>query len=232
VLIIPGLFWAFRNYKLLGQLFPDSTMSLQAKSIFSLFSQLIGNGLPLSGKIVLILIITSIFLLIVQKKFTRIPLIILASLILIFIFTPASANFSEDGTFVVIQWRFGLALLGYLLILMLYVSESFILRVYQFILDSRIFFWITILLVFSDMIYSKYIHKNRQLSKIIFRNPSVVLVITALMIIFKRIFMGPRSESTMGCPFTHMVKGLKTSQRSPHTLYGQIVWKVSRSIPI
>jgi hypothetical protein len=149
VLIIPGLSWAFRNYKLLGQLFPDSTMSLQAKSIFSLFSQLIGNGLPLSGKIVLILIITSIFLLIVQKKFTRIPLIILASLILIFIFTPASANFSEDGTFLVIQWRFGLALLGYLLILMLYVSESFILRVYQFILDSRIFFWITILLVFS-----------------------------------------------------------------------------------
>jgi len=149
VLIIPGLLWTFRNYKLLGQLFPESTMSLQAKSIFSLFMQLIENGIPLSGKIVLILITITIILLFVQKKFTRIPLIILSSLLLIFIFTPASANLSEENTFVVIQWRFGLALLGYLLILLLYVSESVILKVYHFILDSRIFFWITILLVFS-----------------------------------------------------------------------------------
>jgi hypothetical protein len=131
--ILPGGFWIVRNLVAQGMLFSPGTLHLSAWSIASnltnpYFFEYIPQHLYIVLGIIVLAALISVF-----KRSLRIDVIIVLVLLITFALTPASAFFGSTQERAQIAWRFALALLAYILLLLMALFEPVILPVYRWI---------------------------------------------------------------------------------------------------
>jgi hypothetical protein len=131
--ILPGGLWIIRNLVAQGMLFSAGTMHLSAWSIASnltnpYFYENIPQHLYIVLAIIVLAAIVSVF-----KRSLRFDVIIVLLLLITFALTPASAFFGSTQERAQIAWRFALALLAYILLLLMALFEPVILPVYRWI---------------------------------------------------------------------------------------------------
>jgi len=137
-IVLPGGLWAVRNLVAQGRLFSPGTMHLSAWSIASNltnpnFYKYIPQHLYIVVAIILLAALISVF-----KRSLRFDVIATFVLLVTFALTPASAFFGSTEERTQIAWRFALALLAYILLLLLALFEPLILRVYRWIARTNL----------------------------------------------------------------------------------------------
>ena len=133
VLMLPGVLWMLRNLLAQGTLISPEAMQLSSGSIAQnlnnpYFYHYIPQHLYLIFAIILITGIVSIF-----KPCMRFDVLTTGVLLASFIITPASAFLNNTQVPAQIAWRFAVALLAYIFLLLLSSFEKIILAVYNWI---------------------------------------------------------------------------------------------------
>ena len=131
--MLPGGLWIIRNLVAQGMLFNPASMNLSSWSIASnltnpYFHKYIPQHLYIIAAIIVLAALISVF-----KRSLRFDVIIALVLLVTFALTPATAFFGSTQERAQIEWRFGLALLAYILILLLALFEPVILIAYRWI---------------------------------------------------------------------------------------------------
>jgi len=135
--ILPGGLWVVRNLVVQGMVFSPGTLHLSAWSIASnLTNPYFYKYIPQHFYIILAIIILAA-LVSVFKRSLRFEVIIVLVLLLTFALTPATAFFGSTEEPAQIAWRFALALLAYVLLLIMALFEPFILPVYRWIVRTK-----------------------------------------------------------------------------------------------
>jgi hypothetical protein len=137
-IILPGGLWAVRNLVAQGMIISPGSMHLSAWSIASNltnpnFYKYIPQHLYIVLAIILLTALVSIF-----KRSLRFDVIAAFILLVTFALTPASAFFGSTEEPAQIAWRFALALLAYILLLLLALFEPLILLVYRWIARTNL----------------------------------------------------------------------------------------------
>ncbi|MDD5369230.1 MAG: hypothetical protein PHQ40_09100 [Anaerolineaceae bacterium] len=125
-LILPGGLWALRNLAVMGRIFAQSTYQMQQWSIANnLGNPAFYTAIPKNLLFVIGIGLVCLVGAIVWRKPSRSQAFALAALFAGFILTPESAYFGGDPNQAVtnIAWRFGIALLGYVFILLVVLAE-------------------------------------------------------------------------------------------------------------
>ncbi|MGA2489604.1 MAG: hypothetical protein ABSF99_05390, partial [Anaerolineales bacterium] len=132
-IVLPGGLWIIRNLVVQGSIISPDSMRLSAWSIASnLTNPYFYKYIPQHLYIILAIIVLAAFVSLFRRSL-RFDVIIVMVLLITFVFTPATAFFGSTQVRAQIAWRFAMALLGYILILLLAVSEPVILAVYRWI---------------------------------------------------------------------------------------------------
>ncbi len=129
--IIPGVLWVVRNLIVQGAMISDSVMQLSARSIAGSltnpnFYHYIPQHLFIVVGILCIGLIVSIF-----KPRLRFEILSSVILLVTFALSPASVLAEAAGQPLQVAWRFGMALLVYVLLLLLMFFEPLILPIYK-----------------------------------------------------------------------------------------------------
>lgn len=137
-IISPGGLWIIRNLVAQGLLFDPASMHLSAWSIASnltnpFFYEYIPQHLYIVLAIIVLTALVSVF-----KRSLRFDVFIVLVLLLTFAFTPATAFFGSTEERTQIAWRFALALLAYILLLLLILLEPAILPVYRWVTHKNV----------------------------------------------------------------------------------------------
>ncbi len=133
VIIAPGGLWIMRNLIAQGALFSSDSLTISAWSIASnLTNPYFYNYIPRLLYYVLgvigVSIIVSVF-----KRSLRFDVLAAGVLLITFAMTPATAFFGSTQEPAQIAWRFALALMAYILILLLALFEPIVVFVYRYI---------------------------------------------------------------------------------------------------
>ena len=133
VIIAPGGLWIVRNLIMQGALFSSDSLTISAWSIASnLTNPYFYNYIPRLLYYVLgvigVSIIVSVF-----KRSLRFDVLAAGILLITFAMTPATAFFGSTQEPAQIAWRFALALMAYILILLLALFEPIVVFVYRYI---------------------------------------------------------------------------------------------------
>lgn len=137
VVVLPGMLWIIRNFAAQGRLFSPESMYLADWSIASnLSNPYLYDYLPQHFYYVLIILGLA---LIVSFFRRNVSFHFLAALVLLvtFALTPASAFFGTTQVPAQIAWRFAMALLAYLFVLLLIIFEPLINPVYAWLARRR-----------------------------------------------------------------------------------------------
>jgi len=137
IIILPGILWAFRNIIAQGAIFSQDGLIISGWSIASnlfnpFFYKYIPQHLYYILGIILVSIVVSIF-----RPSLRMPCLTALVLLAAFAITPASAFLGTTEEPAQIAWRFALALLAYILLLLLALFEPIIVRVYHWMAKRR-----------------------------------------------------------------------------------------------
>jgi hypothetical protein len=138
LIILPGALWVVRNLIAQGRLFSPGALNISAWSIAGnltnpFFYKYIPQHLYIVLAIIAIAAIISIF-----RRSLRLEIIIALVLLATFAITPATAFSGSTQVRSQIEWRFAMALLAYVLLLLLVVLEPLILPVYRWIARKNI----------------------------------------------------------------------------------------------
>ena len=138
-IILPGALWVFRNLVVQGSIISPGTMHISAWSIASnltnpFFYQYIPQHLYILLAIIVLAAFVSIF-----RRSLRFDIILVLVLLITFALTPATAFFGSTQVRAQIDWRFAMALLAYIFLLLLAVFEPVILAVYRWIASKNYF---------------------------------------------------------------------------------------------
>lgn len=139
VLMAPGGLWMVRNLIVQGSLFSADSLRISAWSISSnLTNPYFYNHIPRLLYLVLGVIAVSLLVSIFRRS---LRFDVLAALVLLvsFAITPATAFFGSSEVPTQVAWRFSLALMAYLLILLLALFDPLILPVYRWIARRKLF---------------------------------------------------------------------------------------------
>ncbi len=133
IAILPGALWIYRNLVLQGVLFSQASLVASKWSIASnltnpFFYHYIPRNLYYVLGIIAVSVVVSIF-----RPALRFYCLAALVLLVTFAFTPASAFFRDTGVPAQIAWRFAIALLAYLFVLLLALFEPIIIPVYAWI---------------------------------------------------------------------------------------------------
>ncbi len=133
IAILPGTLWIFRNLIAQGALISQDTLAISKWSIASnltnpSFYHYIPQHLYFILAIIAVSAVVSIF-----RPALRFYCLAALVLLVTFAFTPASAFANATQKHALLAWRFAIALLAYLFILLLVLFEPVILSVYAFI---------------------------------------------------------------------------------------------------
>ncbi|MBO9369269.1 MAG: hypothetical protein J7555_11075 [Chloroflexi bacterium] len=131
--ILPGGLWIIRNLVVQGLLFSPGSMRLSTQSIASnltnpYFYKYIPSHLYIVLAIIVLAALVSVF-----KRSLRYDVIVVLVLLITFALTPASAFSGSTQERAQIAWRFAMALLAYILVLLMALFEPVILPVYRWI---------------------------------------------------------------------------------------------------
>jgi hypothetical protein len=133
LVFLPGCLWMVRNLVAQGALFSPGSMQISAWSIANnLTNPNFYHYIPQHLYIVLAIIVLAA-LVSVFKCALRFDVVIALVLLATFALTPASAFLGSTQEQAQIAWRFALALLAYILLLLLALFEPLILPVYRWI---------------------------------------------------------------------------------------------------
>jgi hypothetical protein len=131
--ILPGGLWVVRNLIAQGSIISPDIMQISAWSISSnLTNPFFYKYIPQHLFIVLAIIVLAAFISFFRRTL-RFDVIIALVLLITFAATPASAFLGSTKVPAQIAWRFAMALLAYILLLLLIVFEPIILAVYRWI---------------------------------------------------------------------------------------------------
>jgi hypothetical protein len=137
LIIFPGILWAIRNLVAQGALFSTDSSVLASWSIVNnLSNPYFYENIP-QHLYIIISIISLAGLVSVFKRSLRFELVSVFVLLVTFALTPASAFFGSTQERAQIGWRFALALLAYILVIMMAVLEPIINRVYRWIAQTN-----------------------------------------------------------------------------------------------
>ena len=137
-IILPGGLWIIRNLVSQGMLFSPDSLNLSAWSIASnLTNPYFYKYIPQHLYIVIAIVILAALVSVIKRSL-RFEVIAAFVLLLTFAFSPASAFFGSTEERTQIAWRFALALLAYILLLLLAVFEPLVLRVYHWIARTNL----------------------------------------------------------------------------------------------
>ena len=133
LIILPGLAWVFRNLAEEGTIMSPASMIISNRSIAANLTnpylyQHIPNHLYYIAGILVVAALVSIF-----RPSMRLPALTGWLLLISFALTPASAFLASTQALPEIEWRFAIALLGYMLVLLLVLLEPLILPVYAWV---------------------------------------------------------------------------------------------------
>jgi hypothetical protein len=133
IAVLPGALWIYRNLVAQGALFSQASLVASKWSIASnltnpFFYHYIPRNLYYVLGIVAVSAVVSIF-----RPAMRFYCLTALVLLVTFAFTPASAFFRDTGVPAQIAWRFAIALLAYLFVLLLVLFEPIILPIYAWI---------------------------------------------------------------------------------------------------
>jgi hypothetical protein len=133
LVILPGGLWGIRNLVAQGMLFSPAALHISSWSIASnltnpFFYKYIPQHLYFVIAIIFIAAVVSIF-----KRSLRFEVIVAMVLLATFALTPATAFSGSTQERAQIEWRFAVALLAYILLLVMAALEPLILPVYRWI---------------------------------------------------------------------------------------------------
>jgi len=139
LIMIPGIFWVFRNYiSLNGNIFINSSNLLSLSIINNVRNPKFYEYIPQHFKIIFYLLIFAFLLIFIKKEYsTTLPLTYLVYF-LGFIATPASAFSSISQERTEIAWRFSVALLIFVYLFLLSIFEPLINKALHFINQRKI----------------------------------------------------------------------------------------------
>jgi len=150
IIIAPGLTWAVRNFILQGRLFSISVLNLAEKSLANyIIYMFTNNATPRTFDFVIgILLLGLVFWLWARRPSGSILLTLFFSA-LVFLYTPGSGFQKGIGAYITVNWRFGIVLLCYCLIICVMVIEPILAKAISFLAQSRLATAIVILGVVS-----------------------------------------------------------------------------------
>ncbi len=154
LVIIPGVLWVVRNFIMQGVVFSSDSMQLSKLSIANnlanpYFYKYIPQHLYIVVAIILISLLVSFF-----KRSLRFGVISALILLASFMISPASAFFGSTTEPTQVGWRFALALLSYIFLLLIQLFEPVIASVYHWVVNKKYlsYFVSALILVIGGMI--------------------------------------------------------------------------------
>lgn len=147
LMVVPGLFWAFRNLIAMNSLFKDSALRLSSWSIAAnLTNPYFYKYIPMQFYLVLSIALIAALTALFWKKI-RLPALIGLVLLLTFALTPASAFLGNHQQPTQIAWRFAVGLLACQAVLLLILLGPVIAKAYAWVAPRIVLSALVIIIV-------------------------------------------------------------------------------------